>query len=72
MTTTPQRCNCWLLHTALAHGANRVRLVCLWNGGGGGVAGGTGHMSQEMKNAAGSRDLDRYPSGMVKWNRTIP
>jgi tetratricopeptide (TPR) repeat protein len=48
-----ERCNLWLLHTALAHGLSRVRFVCLWNGEGGDGPGGTGHMYQEVKRRSG-------------------
>jgi hypothetical protein len=30
-----ERCNLWLLYTALAYEPEKVRFVCLWNGGGG-------------------------------------
>lgn len=35
-----ERCNLWLLYTALARGVDKVRFVCLWNGGGGDGPGG--------------------------------
>jgi hypothetical protein len=58
-----ERCNLWLLYTALACGPDRVRFVCLWNGGGGDGPGGTAHMYGEVKRRTGmvawidSRDL---------------
>lgn len=52
-----ERCNLWLLSTALSHGASKVRFICLWNGGGGDGPGGTAHMVREVK---------RY-SGWVTW-----
>jgi hypothetical protein len=48
-----ERCNLWLLYTALAHGADRVRCVCLWNGGGGDGPGGTAHMVGEIRRRTG-------------------
>ena len=44
-----ERCNEWLLATALAHGAERLRFVCLWDGGGGDGPGGTAHMVEVVK-----------------------
>lgn len=48
-----ERCNLWLLNTALAWGIDKVRFVCLWNGGGGDGPGGTGHMYNEVKRRTG-------------------
>ncbi len=48
-----ERCNRWLLYTALAWGADRVRFVCLWDGGGGDGPGGTAHMYGEVKRRTG-------------------
>lgn len=48
-----QRCNLWLLYTALAYGVDKVRFVCLWNGGGGDGPGGTEHMYNEVKHRTG-------------------
>ena len=48
-----ERCNLWLLYTALAWGVDKVRFVCLWNGGGGDGPGGTGHMYGEVKRRTG-------------------
>jgi len=48
-----ERCNLWLLYSALAQGINRVRFICLWNGGGGDGPGGTGHMVHEVKRRTG-------------------
>lgn len=39
-----QRSNLWKLHHAMAHGANRVALIALWDGETGDSAGGTQHM----------------------------
>ena len=48
-----ERCNLWLLYTALACGINKVRFICLWNGGGGDGRGGTAHMYQEVNKRTG-------------------
>jgi len=48
-----ERCNLWLLYTALAWGVDKVRFVCLWNGGGGDGPGGTAHMYNEVKRRTG-------------------
>jgi hypothetical protein len=48
-----ERCNRWLLYTALSYGINKVRFVCLWNGGGGDGPGGTAHMYNEVKRRTG-------------------
>ena len=44
-----ERCNRWLLDTALAHGGDQVWLLCLWDGQGGDGAGGTAHMVGEVQ-----------------------
>jgi tetratricopeptide (TPR) repeat protein len=48
-----ERCNLWLLNTALAWGIDRVRFFTLWNGGGGDGPGGTAHMYDEVKRRTG-------------------
>jgi tetratricopeptide (TPR) repeat protein len=48
-----ERCNRWLLYTALACGIDKVRFVCLWNGGGGDRPGGTAHMYEEVMRRTG-------------------
>ncbi len=48
-----ERCNLWLLASALAYGAEKVRFVCLWDGGGGDGPGGTAHMMEEVKKKNG-------------------
>lgn len=48
-----ERCNLWLLYTALAHGPEKVRFVCLWNGGDGDGPGGTADMMEEVKKRTG-------------------
>jgi len=46
------RCNRWLLDTALAHGRERLRFICLWDGEDGG-AGGTGDMVAGVRQQGG-------------------
>jgi tetratricopeptide (TPR) repeat protein len=48
-----ERCNLWLLYCALACGADKVRFLALWNGGGGDGPGGTAHMYNEVKRRTG-------------------
>ncbi|NOT85042.1 MAG: DUF4071 domain-containing protein [Methylococcaceae bacterium] len=48
-----ERCNLWLLYTALACGPEQVRFVCLWDGGGGDGRGGTAQMVEEVKKRTG-------------------
>lgn len=48
-----ERCNLWLLYTALSYGIGRVQFVCLWDGGGGDGPGGTAHMYQEVNRRTG-------------------
>jgi hypothetical protein len=48
-----ERCNLWLLYTALAFGPDKVRFVCLWDGAGSDGPGGTKHMVQEVKRRTG-------------------
>ncbi len=48
-----ERCNLWLLYTALGWGVDKVRFVALWNGGGGDGPGGTKHMYDEVKRRTG-------------------
>jgi hypothetical protein len=48
-----ERCNLWLLHSALAHGADKLRFICLWDGGGGDGPGGTAHMAGEVQRGGG-------------------
>lgn len=48
-----ERCNLWLLESAMAAGGDQVRLITLWNGGGGDGPGGTAHMVREVENRSG-------------------
>ena len=48
-----ERCNEWLLYTALSFGPDKVRFVCLWDGAGSDGPGGTKHMVEEVKRRTG-------------------
>jgi tetratricopeptide (TPR) repeat protein len=48
-----ERCNLWLLYSALACGLDKVRFVTLWNGGGEDEPGGAAHMYNEVKRRTG-------------------
>ncbi len=48
-----ERCNVWLLNSALACGIDRVRLITLWDGEKGDGQGGTSHMYEEVKRRTG-------------------
>jgi tetratricopeptide (TPR) repeat protein len=48
-----ERCNLWLLYTALAYGVNKVRFICLWDGSKGDGPGGTEHMYNEVESRTG-------------------
>jgi tetratricopeptide (TPR) repeat protein len=49
-----ERCNLWLLYTALACGIEKVRFICLWNGASGDGPGGTEHMYSEVNRRTGN------------------
>ncbi|CAN5726623.1 hypothetical protein BH11PSE8_BH11PSE8_05810 [soil metagenome] len=55
-TSVFERCNEWLLGTAFASGQERVRFICLWDGGGGDGPGGTRHMRDEVLRRQGLVD----------------
>lgn len=48
-----ERCNLWLLYTALAWGPEDVRFIALWNGQGGDGPGGTRHMLGAVREHTG-------------------
>jgi tetratricopeptide (TPR) repeat protein len=48
-----ERCNRWLLYTALSYGIRRVQFVCLWDGRVGDGRGGTAHMYEEVNRRTG-------------------
>ena len=47
------RANHWLLESALAFGPERLRCICLWDGGGGDGPGGTRHLIDAVRDAGG-------------------
>lgn len=47
------RANLWLIDSALAQGADRLRCICLWDGGGGDGPGGTRHMVDAVRARGG-------------------
>jgi hypothetical protein len=51
-----ERCNRWLLNTALAYGPEKLRFIGLWNGAGGDGPGGTRHMMNEARRRTGRVD----------------
>lgn len=50
------RCNHWLLDHAIAHGAEHLHLICLWDGAGGDGEGGTADMIGEVRRRGGRID----------------
>jgi hypothetical protein len=48
-----ERNNRWMLNQASRFGADKVDLVCLWNGEGGDGPGGTKHMMEEVRQRGG-------------------
>ncbi|MEJ1963820.1 MAG: hypothetical protein WDO56_20570 [Gammaproteobacteria bacterium] len=48
-----EQCNLWMLHDALAAGADRLQFLCLWNGAGGDGPGGTAHMMESIQHVGG-------------------
>lgn len=51
-----ERCNRWMLDTAMAWGGDRLRFICLWDGGGGDGPGGTASMCAEVERRGGRLD----------------
>ena len=49
------RCNRWLLYTALAHGVPKLSFVTLWDGAPGDGPGGTEHMANLVRDLTGRR-----------------
>ncbi|MBL1263823.1 hypothetical protein [Candidatus Methylomicrobium oryzae] len=48
-----ERCNLWLLASALAYGPEKLTFICLWDGSGGDGPGGTAHMVKEVEKRNG-------------------
>ncbi len=49
-----ERCNLWLLYTALSYCIDKVHFISLWDGKGGDGPGGTAHMYQQIKSRTGN------------------
>ncbi|PPD32904.1 MAG: hypothetical protein CTY19_09650 [Methylomonas sp.] len=48
-----ERCNLWLLTSAMAYGPEKLVFICLWDGGGSESPGGTAHMVAEVNKQHG-------------------
>ena len=48
-----ERCNLWLLYSALSNGLDKVRFIALWNGEGGDGPGGTQHLCNAVQRRTG-------------------
>lgn len=48
-----ERCNSWLLYSALSCGIDKVRFIALWDGGDGDGPGGTQHLYHEVQRRTG-------------------
>ncbi len=48
-----ERANLWQLYTAISWGPEKIRFMCLWDGGSGDGAGGTDHMLESVKKRSG-------------------
>ena len=48
-----ERCNLWLLYTALSYGIDKVWFICLWNGGDSNGPGVLSHMYEEVNRRTG-------------------
>jgi tetratricopeptide (TPR) repeat protein len=51
------RCNRWILYSALSHGLNRTSFVTLWNGEPGDGPGGTQHMVEIVRSLTGHQPI---------------
>ncbi len=49
-----ERCNLWLLYTALSYGVDKVHFISLWDGKGGDGPGGTADMYKQIKSRTGN------------------
>lgn len=49
-----ERCNRWLLNSALIYGIEHVQFICLWNGSNGNGPGGTAYMYNEVQKRTGN------------------
>lgn len=51
-----ERCNIWLLNSALAHGVDQLRFIALWNGQAGDGPGGTAQLMSEAEKRTAAVD----------------
>ena len=49
-----ERCNSWLLYTALSYGIDKVHFISLWDGKGGDGPGGTADMYEQIRTRTGN------------------
>ncbi len=49
-----ERCNLWLLYTALSYGVDKVHFISLWDGKGGDGPGGTADMYEQIRSRTGN------------------
>ncbi|WP_295421750.1 TRAFs-binding domain-containing protein [Sulfurovum sp.] len=52
-----ERCNLWLLYTALSYGIDKVHFISLWDGKGGDGPGGTADMYKQIKSRTGNVNI---------------
>lgn len=52
-----ERCNHWLLYTALSYGIRKINFICLWDGNEGDGRGGTKHMIDEVRRRTGNVEI---------------
>ena len=56
------RCNRWMLYTALAHGVTKVSFITLWDGNAGDGPGGTEHMANLVRDLTGRQPIRIDPA----------
>ena len=52
-----ERCNRWLLYTAIGYGTKKTNFICLWDGNAGDGKGGTKHMLDEVTRRTGNIEI---------------
>ena len=52
-----ERCNRWLLYTAISYGTKKTNFICLWDGTAGDGKGGTKHMLDEVTRRTGNIEI---------------
>jgi hypothetical protein len=58
------RCNRWILYSALSHGLDRTSFVALWNGEPGDGPGGTQHMVEIVRRLTGHQPIVIDPASL--------